>query len=282
MRFHETTGGVYDTLAQMSVMRGDYENASEYLQRAAEAYGAYGRQTSRWYEWSVRVITARLAIRRGTPDTALALADEIAQSPNAPPAEALQGELIAIEALLLARDSSKKASAVSTQVETRLDPRTTPGAWGEYLRLRGELRARQTRTTEAYHDIAQSSSVFELVGERYQAAVSQLALGRLASRAGARSTADRHFQQAAEVFRSLGAKRDLEEVNTRNGGDAARSGPASTSAHPPTPTTRSCAGWSMPRFCRSCSHASSRPRSSRRSRPTSRRCSWSSPAATSA
>ena len=48
---------VYDTLAQMSLMRGDYENAAEYLQRAADAYGAYGRQTSRWYEWSVRVIT---------------------------------------------------------------------------------------------------------------------------------------------------------------------------------------------------------------------------------
>ena len=29
-----------------------------------DAYGAYGRQTSRWYEWSVRVISARLAIRR--------------------------------------------------------------------------------------------------------------------------------------------------------------------------------------------------------------------------
>ena len=68
VQFHETTGAVYDTLAQMSLMRGDYENAAEYLQRAAEAYGAYGRQTSRWYEWSVRVITARLAIRRGTPD----------------------------------------------------------------------------------------------------------------------------------------------------------------------------------------------------------------------
>ena len=213
VRFHETTGGVYDTLAQMSVMRGEYENASEYLQRAAEAYGSYGRQTSRWYEWSVRVITARLAIRRGTPDTARVLADEIAQSPNAPPAEALQGELIAIEALLSAGQLEESERRLA-QAETRLDPRTTPGAWGEYLRLRGELRARQTRTTDAYHDIAQSSSVFELVGERYQAAVSQLALGRLASRAGARSTAERHFQQAAEVFRSLGANRDLEEVNT--------------------------------------------------------------------
>jgi hypothetical protein len=33
--------------------------------------------------------------------------------------------------------------------------------------------------------------VFELVGERYQAAVSQLALARLAAKAGAKSTADR-------------------------------------------------------------------------------------------
>jgi DNA-binding NtrC family response regulator/tetratricopeptide (TPR) repeat protein len=212
VQFHETTGAVNDTLAQMSLMRGDYEHAAEYLQRAAEAYGAYGRQTSRWYEWSVRVISARLAIRRGSPDTALAAADEIARSPAAPPAEALQGELIAIEALLAA-ERLDEADHRLGQVESRLDPRSTPGAWGEFLRLRGELRARQSRTTEAYHDIAQSSSVFELVGERYQAAVSQFALGRLAARAGARSTADRHFQQAAQVFQSLGAIRDLDAAN---------------------------------------------------------------------
>jgi DNA-binding NtrC family response regulator/tetratricopeptide (TPR) repeat protein len=209
VQFHETTGAVNDTLAQMSLMRGDYEHAAEYLQRAAEAYGAYGRQTSRWYEWSVRVISARLAIGRGAPEKALEIADEIARSPAAPPAEALQGELIAIEALLAA-DRLDEAEHRLGQVESRLDPRSTPGAWGEFLRLRGQLRARQSRTTEAYHDIAQSSSVFELVGERYQAAVSQLALGRLAAHAGARSTADRHFQQAAKVFETLGALRDLE------------------------------------------------------------------------
>jgi DNA-binding NtrC family response regulator/tetratricopeptide (TPR) repeat protein len=212
VQFHETTGAVNDTLAQMSLMRGDYEHAAEYLQRAAEAYGAYGRQTSRWYEWSVRVISARVAIGRGAPDAALAIADEIARSPAAPPAEALQGELIAIEALLAAERLDEGEHRLG-QVESRLDPRSTPGSWGEFLRLRGELRARQSRTTEAYHDIAQSSSVFELVGERYQAAVSQLALGRLAARAGARSTADRHFQQAAHVFQSLGASRDLDAAH---------------------------------------------------------------------
>ncbi len=119
--------------------------------------------------------------------------------------------MIAAEALLSA-SRIDEAEHRLTQVESRLDPRTTPGAWGEFLRLRGDLRARQTRTTEAYHDIAQSSSVFELVGERYQAAVSQLALARLAARAGAKSTADRHYQHAAQVFQSLGATRDLEQV----------------------------------------------------------------------
>ncbi len=211
VQFHETTGAVYDTLAQMSLMRGDYEHASEYLQRAAEAYGAYGRQTSSWYEWSVRMISARLATRRGQPDAALVIADEIARSSAAPPAEVIEAELIAVEALLSA-SRIEEAEHRLDQVESRLDPRNMPGGWGEFLRLRGDLRARQNRTTEAYHDIAQSSSVFELVGERYQAGVSQLALGRLAGRAGARSTADRHFEQAAQVFQSLGANRDLEEA----------------------------------------------------------------------
>jgi hydrogenase-4 transcriptional activator len=210
---HERTGAIYDTLAQMSLMRGDYESAAEYLRKAGEAYGAYGRQTSQWYEWSVRAITARLAIRRGDAAAALTIAEEIIRSPDAPPAEALEAELICAEALLAA-DRAGEAEQRLSQVESRLDPRTTPGAWGEFLRLRGELHTRLGKTTEAYHDIAQSSSVFELVGERYQGAVSQLALGRLAARAGARSTADRHFSNAAEVFESLGAARDLEEARS--------------------------------------------------------------------
>ncbi|MGH9173645.1 MAG: tetratricopeptide repeat protein, partial [Vicinamibacterales bacterium] len=130
VQFHETTGAVYDTLAQMSLMRGDYENAAEYLKRAADAYGAYGRQTNRWYEWSIRVITARLAIRRGAPEEALQVADEIARAQGAPPAEAREGELIAIEALLGA-DRIDEAEQRLVQVESRIDPRSTPGAWGE-------------------------------------------------------------------------------------------------------------------------------------------------------
>ena len=210
-RAQEIAGAVHDTLAQIALMRGDYDGAADSLTRAAEAFGAYGRATSKWYEWSVRVITARLANRRGRPDEALALADAIIAAEGAPPAERLDAELIAAEALLLA-DRAVEARERIAAVEGRINPRTTPGAWGEFLRVRGQLQAHEGRPNEAYHDIAQSVSVFELVGERYQSAVSHFSLGRLAREAGARSIADRHLTDARDEFRALGSHRDLDEA----------------------------------------------------------------------
>ena len=185
-------------------MRGDYERAADALTRAADVYGTYGRQTSKWFEWSVRVIRARLSARQGRAEEALALADAIVAADGAPPAERLDAELIAAEALLLAERTAGAAARIAA-AEGRIDPRVTPGPWGEFLRLRGQLHAREGRPNEAYHDIAQSASVFDLVGERYQAAVGQLALGHLAQDAGARSIAERHFVEARDVFRALGS-----------------------------------------------------------------------------
>ena len=68
VQFHETTGAVFDTLAQIHLMRGSYERAGEYLRHASEAYGAYGTQTMRWYEWSLKVLGVKLAIRSGEFD----------------------------------------------------------------------------------------------------------------------------------------------------------------------------------------------------------------------
>jgi tetratricopeptide (TPR) repeat protein len=206
--FHETTGAVFDTLAQIHLMRGSYERAGEYLRHASEAYGG---QASGWYEWSLKVLGAKLAIRRGAYSDALQTADEIARTPGVPPPEALQAELAACEALMFAGPLEEAEQRLAA-CEARLDRRATPSNWGEYLRLRGAMHDRAGRPTEAYHDFAQSANVFDLLGERYQAALSQLALGRLAARAGARSTAERYLGQACAVFRSLGAVRDLHEA----------------------------------------------------------------------
>jgi DNA-binding NtrC family response regulator/tetratricopeptide (TPR) repeat protein len=212
VQFQETTGAVFDTLAQINLMRGTYEKAGEYLRQAREAYGAPGTQTMRWYEWSLRVLGVKLAIRRGAFDEALTTANELASTPGVPPADAIQADLAACEALLAAGRTSEAHHRLA-ECESRLDPRTSPATWGEFLRIRGAVHEQANRPSAAYHDFAQSINVFELLGERYQTAVSQLALGRLAAQSGPRPVAERNLNAAASVFASLGAQRDLEESN---------------------------------------------------------------------
>lgn len=225
----EITGAVFDSLAQIHLMRGSYETAGDYLRRAGEAYGGFGRKTSLWYEWSIRVLEAKLALRRGAPSEALRLSDEIAhlpapppgdplqsafdiaQSPAAPPGEALQAALIACEALM-AMGRVPEAEVRLAEVRYKLDPRVMPGAWGEYLRVRGHIHARAGRITEAHHALAQSVNVFDLHAERYQCALSYLALGRLAAQTGSAISAVQHLDRAGSIFETLGALRDLEEV----------------------------------------------------------------------
>jgi DNA-binding NtrC family response regulator/tetratricopeptide (TPR) repeat protein len=201
----ETTGGVFDTLAQIHLIRGDYEEAGRCLQRSREAYG----DASRWYHWSVRALEARVALRRGDAAHALTIATEIARAGDAPAAYTLQAELIAVEALL--------ASGRIADADERLQTAATLAAgmsstWGEFLRLRGRVHALSARPTEAYHDLGQSVSVFELLGERYQAALSYRELGNLAGAAGARSRAARYFGDAIAIFESLDAKPDVRDT----------------------------------------------------------------------
>jgi hydrogenase-4 transcriptional activator len=207
----ETTGAVFDTLAQIHLIRGEHDDATRCLLKAREAYGE--TLASRWYQWSVRALEARVALRRGDATSALAVSAEVAQSSDTPAIYALQAELTAIESLLaLGRtdDAERRLEAISGRVE----PGAMSGTWGEFLRLRGRLHAAAGRATEAYHDFGQSVSVFDLLGEGYQSGLSYLELGRLAAAAGARSRATRYLTDAARVFDALGAAPDLADAHT--------------------------------------------------------------------
>jgi DNA-binding NtrC family response regulator/tetratricopeptide (TPR) repeat protein len=205
----ETTGAVFDTLAQIHLIRGEHDHAARCLLKAREAYGE--TLSSRWYQWSVRALEARVALRRGDATSALAVSGEVAESSDTPAIYALQSELTAIESLLaLGRidDAERRLEAISTRVE----PGAMSGTWGEFLRLRGRLHAAAGRATEAYHDFGQSVSVFDLLGEGYQSGLSYLELGRLAAAAGARSRATRYLTDAAAIFEALGAAPDLADA----------------------------------------------------------------------
>jgi DNA-binding NtrC family response regulator/tetratricopeptide (TPR) repeat protein len=212
VQFGETTGAVFDTLAQIHLMRGSYERAAECLRQAGEAFGQFGSQAMRWYEWGPKVLGVKVAVRRGALQEAVDMAEALIQTPGIPQAECTLAELAACEALVAA-NRVDEAEQRLLACEPRIDARETPATWGEFLRIRGAIHERSNRRLAAHHDFAQSANVFDLLGERYQAATSQLALGRLAAAGGGRAAARRYLDQAASTFASLRAERDLTEVN---------------------------------------------------------------------
>jgi DNA-binding NtrC family response regulator len=119
---------------------------------------------------------------------------------------------VTCEALVAAGRIDEAAQRLES-CESRLDPRTAPATWGEFLRIRGAVHEHSNRPAAAHHDFAQSVSVFDLLGERYHVALSNLALGRLSAHAGNGNAARRYLDVASGIFRALGAERDLREVD---------------------------------------------------------------------
>ena len=146
----ETTGAVFDSLAQIALIRGAHEEASRSLERARQAYGE--TRSSGWYQWSVRVLDARVALRRGDPGARAGALHGVFSAADAPAAYALQAELTAVEALL-ARRPIAEAQARLDAIETRIEPGAMSGTWGEFLRLaagsmpRPDARTRRTTTS---------------------------------------------------------------------------------------------------------------------------------------
>jgi tetratricopeptide (TPR) repeat protein len=145
-----------------------------------------------------------------TLDEAVARADEIVQA-GAPPFDS-PGDADCRRGADR-RQSARRGEQRLAVAADALDPRIAPAAWGEYLRLRGAVQAKTGNAADAYHDLSQSAALLDLLGERYQAALSHLALGRLVAETGARSVAERHLNWAIAIFSQLGAERDLEDTH---------------------------------------------------------------------
>ena len=131
IQFHETTGAVFDTLAQIHLMRGAYERAGEYLRQAGEAYGAYGTQT----EALVRVVAAgaRASSSRSgaAPTTKRSRSPTSSRTPpDVPPAEAHPGRPRRLRSAARRRPRRRGRAAADRRAKARLDPRDDAGQLG--------------------------------------------------------------------------------------------------------------------------------------------------------
>ena len=225
--FHETTGAIFDSLAQIHLMRGDVRpGGGVACGNAREAYGAYGEQTPRWYDWSLRLLEARLASRRGLFDDAVARSPTRSSRRRASRRPTmLHAQLIAVEALLDGGRTRRGRTSGSRRSARQLDARTTPGAWGEFLRVRARV-ARRSRARAA-DGVPRPGAEQQRVRAARRALRGRpqppraRATGR-ARRAPARSDGAISIRPAA-TFAALGAARDLEDVEAAR--DAAGTGP---------------------------------------------------------
>ena len=158
------------------------------------------------------MLEARLALRRGQLTTALAMANDTSAMEGIPAAYSILGGVDRNRSAAHLGRLPGECQERLASVGKRIQPGTMSGTWGEFLRLRGRIRAAGARETDAYHDFGQSVSIFELLGERYQAGLSYLELGRLAGSAGARSRATKYLNDARALFASLGAVPQLAET----------------------------------------------------------------------
>ena len=169
------------------------------------------RRRRRWYDWSLRLIEARLATRRGRLDDAVARAEAIVSAATRAAGRHAAG----------ASDRGRGAARRQPldEAERRLDivagrGRPADDAWRvgrvPAPARRVARRARQRRARRIT-TLAQSSNVFDLLGERYQAARSHLVLGAPGGTAGARRWLGDRSRPAGATFEALGAARDLED-----------------------------------------------------------------------
>ena len=173
-------------------------------QRAREAYGE--TRASRWYQWSVRVLDARVALRRGDPDARSHCAPRCRRDRT--PRRCTRSRLSssAVEALL-ALGRTVDAQTRLDAIEQRIEPGAMSGTWGEFLRLRGRLHAPRRPRDRGVPRLRAERQRVRAARRAISGGLGALELGRLAAAAGARSRATRLSRRTRDGSSKAWARR---------------------------------------------------------------------------
>ena len=116
---------------------------------------------------------------------------------------------------------TEEAEARLGDIAARIDAAPCPAHGASFSVCAARCTASAGRLSEAYHDIAQSASVFELIGEGYQSALSHLALGTAGEPRG-RALAGRTSVQARGVDIRIARRGARSPRNTEGRGRCCR------------------------------------------------------------
>src|ERR1044072_2621543 len=198
---------ILDSLGELHMLRGDLDQAKDYLTRAVALATDNG---NKWYAAQALRTLGRCFLVIEDPANALAKAREaLALAENIGDRQAIcELRLIAAEAHLLTGDleeGTRERQRVSAETT---DSPTDLAFTGEAHRLNGMLNMARNDAASAAQHFGSSVSIFDMLGDRYRAARAHLELGR-AYAIIRPERAREHLSRALNTFRELGARIDL-------------------------------------------------------------------------
>lgn len=201
---------VLDALGELSMLRGDLEEAEIYLIEARELSVKSG---NKWYVGQVRRTLGRCCLASDDVERALAEGEEaFALAEKIGDQHGLsEARLLLAEAHLQNGDLESCAAQLQQINERTADTVIGMVISGEAQRLNGQLALGRGDTLMAIHHLGRSVTLFEMLGDRYKSAVANFQLGRAYASTNPERAAE-ILTQAAEALRTLGARLSLERA----------------------------------------------------------------------
>ncbi len=198
---------ILDSLGELLMLRGELDEAKDYLVRAVNLATEDG---NKWYAGQALRTLARCYLAMEDHSRGLAKAQEaLAMAESIDDRQAIcESRLILAEAHLKNGDTEKCNELLHKVSEETSESATDLAFTGEAQRLFGLVALLESDFSSAAQHFGSSVSIFDMLGDRYRAARAHSDLGR-AYATTQPSRAIEHLGRAVNAFRELGAKLDL-------------------------------------------------------------------------
>lgn len=196
---HVHIAGILDSLGELKILRGQLEDAKDYLEQAVDL----ARQRKReWYEAQAMRNLARCFLAQGDVETAIAKARQTIDLSR----QIGEKHYANMAGLVLAEGYLRQGQAGecenSLQVIEENDPSSDFFVLGSIQRIRGLAALEEGNTELAVHHFNRSLTIFEAAEDMYHAALANLLVGEnLAPENSARAV--KHLTRAFDVFKDL-------------------------------------------------------------------------------
>src|SRR6267378_6450537 len=197
---------ILDSLGELLMLRGELDEAKDYLVRAVALATADG---NKWYACQALRTLARCYL--AMEDHAKVLvkgAEALTLAESIGDRQAIsESRLILAEAHLRNGEPDKCSAQLEKLTGETTESTTDLSLAGESHRLFGMLAMVQSDFSSAAQHFGSSVSIFDMLGDRYRAARAHSELGR-AYASSQSSRAIEHLSRAVNAFRELGARLD--------------------------------------------------------------------------